>query len=57
MRRVLIIGASKGIGAELVSLFAKDSSIQVIALARTIEEQNTWKYFKNVHVHNFDLCS
>ena len=57
MRRVLIIGASKGIGAELVSLFAKDSSIQVIALARTIEEQNTWKDFKNVHVHNFDLCS
>ena len=57
MRRVLIIGASKGIGAELVSLFAKDSSIQVIALARTIEEQNTWKYFKNVQVHNFDLCS
>ncbi len=57
MRRVLIIGASKGIGAELVSLFAKDSLIQVIALARTIEEQNTWKYFKNVQVHNFDLCS
>jgi short-subunit dehydrogenase len=57
MRRVLIIGASKGIGSELVSLFAKDSSIQVIALARTIEEQNTWKYFKNVQVHNFDLCS
>lgn len=57
MRRVLIIGASKGIGAELVSLFAKDSSIQVIALARTIEEQNTWKDLKNVQVHNFDLCS
>jgi 3-oxoacyl-[acyl-carrier protein] reductase len=57
MRRVLIIGASKGIGAELVSLLAKDSSLLVIALARTIEEQNTWKDFKNVQVHNFDLCS
>ncbi len=57
MRSVIIIGASKGIGAELVTLLAKDSSIQVIALARTIEEQNTWKDLKNVQVHNFDLCS
>jgi short-subunit dehydrogenase len=56
-RSVIVIGASKGIGAELVSLLAKDSSIHVIALARTIEQQNSWKDFKNVQVHNFDLCS
>ena len=56
-RNVIVIGASKGIGAELVTLLAKNQSIQVLALARKIESENKWEAFKNVQVHNFDLQS
>ena len=56
-KNVLIVGASKGIGAELVSQFSSLSSIHVIALARNIESQNNWSEKENVSVHNFDLAS
>jgi 3-oxoacyl-[acyl-carrier protein] reductase len=56
-RNAIVIGASKGIGAELVTLLAKNPSIQVLALARKIESENKWEAFKNVQVHNFDLQS
>ena len=56
-RNVIVIGASKGIGAELVTLLAKNQSIQVLALARKIESENKWEAFKNVQVHNLDLQS
>jgi short-subunit dehydrogenase len=56
-RNAIIIGASKGIGAELVSLLAKNPSIKVLALARKIESENKWEAYKNVQVHNFDLQS
>ena len=57
MRSAIVIGASKGIGAELVSLLAQDPSLQVLALARKIESENKWEAYKNVQVHNFDLQS
>ena len=57
MRSAIVIGASKGIGAELVSLLAQDPSLQVLALARKIESENKWEAYKNVQLHNFDLQS
>lgn len=56
-KTVVIIGASKGIGAELVSLFSKDANLRVVALARTMESNNHWNDQKNVFVHDFDLQS
>ena len=58
MRKVVVVlGASKGIGAELVSLFAKNRDLDVVALARTIEKDMLWRNNPNVFVHNFDLNS
>ena len=57
MRSAIVVGASKGIGAELVTLLAQNPSIQVLALARNIQSENKWEAYKNVQVHNFDLQS
>jgi short-subunit dehydrogenase len=57
LKKILIVGASKGIGAELVSQFSSLKSIHVIALARNIETQNNWSEKDNISVHNFDLNS
>ncbi len=56
-KTVVIVGASQGIGAELVSLLANDEDFLVIALARTIEQNNKWSKLENVLVHNVDLNS
>jgi 3-oxoacyl-[acyl-carrier protein] reductase len=56
-KTIVVVGASKGIGAELVTLFAANSNLQVIALARSIEEENAWRDKDNVFVYNFDLAS
>jgi short-subunit dehydrogenase len=56
-KTIVVIGASQGIGAELVTLFAQDADCRVIALARTIEQKNRWESFSNVFTHNLDLCS
>ena len=56
-KNILIVGASKGIGAELVSQFSTIKSMHVIALARNIESVNNWNEKENVSVHNFDLTS
>jgi len=57
MRSILVIGASTGVGAEVVSLLAKYSDLQVFALSRSIESVTKWKAFDNVHLFNFDLHS
>ncbi len=56
-KTIVVIGASQGIGAELVNLFAKDENHLVIAFARTIEQNNRWASYENVRVHNLDLSS
>lgn len=56
-KNILIVGASKGIGAELVSRFSDLESMHVIALARNIESNNKWSEKENVSVFNFDLAS
>lgn len=57
MRSAIVVGASKGIGAELVTLLAQNPLIQVLALARNIQSENKWEAHKNVQLHNFDLQS
>ena len=56
-KTIVVVGASQGIGAELVNLFAENELHDVVALARTIEQNNRWSHHKNVYVHNFDLNS
>jgi NAD(P)-dependent dehydrogenase (short-subunit alcohol dehydrogenase family) len=54
---VLIIGASRGIGKELVSLFAQDKSTKVYAFARNIEKMHaSFDALENVHSFHLDLC-
>ena len=57
LKNILIVGASKGIGAEIVSILSQNKSMQIIALARNIENDNKWHNQTNVIVHNFDLSS
>jgi 3-oxoacyl-[acyl-carrier protein] reductase len=53
----LVVGASTGIGLELVKLIATDETNEVIALARNIENVEALKDKKNIHTRNFDLSS
>lgn len=56
-KTVLIIGASQGIGKELVLKFAKESNTTVLALSRNIDLMN--KNFKSeqIDLYQFDLAS
>jgi short-subunit dehydrogenase len=53
----LVVGASSGIGLELVKLISADETNQVIALARNIENVEELKNKKNIQTKNFDLSS
>jgi 3-oxoacyl-[acyl-carrier protein] reductase len=58
MRKVyLVVGASSGIGLELVKLITTDETNEVIALARNIENVEELKNIKNIQTKNFDLSS
>lgn len=60
---VLITGASKGIGQELVKEFAKDSANNIVAIARDWEKLNQLKqwckqeYQNNIHIYSIDFLS
>ncbi|MDG0974013.1 MAG: SDR family NAD(P)-dependent oxidoreductase [Crocinitomicaceae bacterium] len=56
-KTVLIIGASRGIGRELVLNFAQDSSVRVIALSRNVKAMKESFSAPNVDVFGFDLTS
>lgn len=56
-KNVVIIGASRGIGKELVQLFAEDDSNQVVALSRNVEAMTDFKSLPNVKYSAFDLAS
>lgn len=56
-KTVVIVGASRGIGKELVSLFSEDAETQVIALTRNIAPLVEFSKKGNVSVHAFDLES
>ena len=56
-KTVLIIGASRGIGRELVLNFSKDSSTKVIALSRNLEAMKVAFDSDKVDMYAFDLES
>lgn len=56
-RNVLIIGASRGIGKELVLKYAKDQSVTVYAFARNLDRMKiSFSNFSNVKCHYLDVC-
>ena len=56
-KNIIVIGASRGIGRELVQLFAEDENNHVIALSRNVEAMSVFDSFKNVTYSAFDLSS
>lgn len=56
-KTIVVIGASRGIGRELVLHFAKEESNTVIALARNEKALSYFESFKNVVYAKFDLAS
>jgi 3-oxoacyl-[acyl-carrier protein] reductase len=57
-KNILVIGASRGIGKELVEIFASNPEHQVIACARNIAKLKAdFDALPNVHVFQFDLES
>jgi short-subunit dehydrogenase len=56
-KNIVIIGASRGIGKELVQLFAEDKNNHVIALSRNVEAMSVFDKLENVTYSAFDLSS
>ncbi|MEX1190669.1 MAG: SDR family oxidoreductase [Brumimicrobium sp.] len=56
-KTIVIIGASRGIGKELVQLFAKNNNNHVIALSRNTEPMSVFSELDNVQFYRFDLSS
>ena len=54
-KNIVILGASQGIGAALVEVFAKDPSTKVIALARQVELMKDLFKQENVFAYKLDL--
>lgn len=55
-RRIVVVGASRGIGAALVELLSADASNEILALSRNTEElERRFNRLENVNVARFDL--
>jgi len=55
-KTIVVVGASRGIGKSIVDLFAKDSSRQIIALSRNVDEMNRqFSKYENVKCFGLDL--
>lgn len=54
-KKIVVVGASRGIGFELVKLLAENTSNQVIALARNIDVLSSLNERSNVDAFVFDL--
>lgn len=55
-KTIVVAGASRGIGREMVKLFAKDSTNTIYALSRNVTKmQLDFQGLKNVHCREFDL--
>lgn len=56
-RTVVIVGASRGIGKELVRIFTQDENNNVIALARKTNTLDEFKNLNNLQTFSFDLTA
>ncbi len=54
-KKIVIVGASRGIGFELVRLLAQDATNQVVALARNVDAFDSFKSLAHVDAFAFDL--
>ena len=55
---IVVLGASRGIGASIVKIFAQNNDFQIIALSRNLSRmQEQFEAFDNVHSYAFDLSS
>jgi short-subunit dehydrogenase len=54
-KHIFVIGASRGIGAELVRAYAQNPDHQVYAFARNIERMEATFHQENVHCFSLDL--
>lgn len=55
MRTIVVVGASRGIGKEIVHHFAQDKNNLIIALARNSEALSNFSVYENVRFYPFDL--
>ena len=56
-KTIVIVGASRGIGRELVKILSKNPSYQIIALARNLSSLSDFNSLENVEIRDFDLNS
>lgn len=55
---IVVLGASRGIGASIVKIFAQNNDFQIIALSRNLSRmQEQFEAFDNVYSYGFDLSS
>ncbi len=55
-KNIVVVGASRGIGKEIVDLLAKNSLHTIYALSRNLEKMHdNFSSLKNVHCFTFDL--
>lgn len=54
-KTIVVVGASRGIGKELVLIFAKNPSYRVIALSRNSKAMEVFTPHPNVEYHTLDL--
>ena len=54
-KTIVIVGASRGIGKELVKILSQDESNLIVALARNTASLAEFTHLANVQIHAFDL--
>lgn len=54
-KTIVIVGASRGIGRELVKILSQDKNNLILALARNIKSLEEFNQLENVQIHSFDL--
>ncbi len=54
-KTIVVVGASRGIGKELVKILSQDKNNLIVALARNIKSLDEFNQLENVQIHPFDL--
>lgn len=58
LKRIIVVGASRGIGAELVKILGQNADYEVLAMSRDLAKmKELYQGIKNVHCFSFNLSS